>query len=137
MQIHPVPEKWAGMWRTISKGIDDAQKWSIEAHKARDEGKMRLYGKMVADRVSAIGNVQRLAFPGLLEQLSKDRGKVAIHTQIQTEPPAMLVYDNDEEFYSDCSNFEDEVKRDGEGAQAFGLTSLQNPIRPMNPEGAD
>jgi hypothetical protein len=137
MQTHPVPEKWAPMWRTISKGIDDAQAWLLEAHKARDAGKVRVYTKMVSDRVSAIGNLQRLAFGGLIEQLSKDRGRVAIHTMIQTEPPAMLIYDNDEEFYLDAKSGQEEMDRDGGGVQAYGYKSLKDPIKPMNPEGMD
>lgn len=138
MKAYPVPEKWVGMWLIMAKAIDDAQVWLVDAHKAKDKGKVHLYTKMVADRISAIGNLQRLAFGNLIENLSKDRGRVAIHTNVQTEPPAMLVYDNDEEFYAETSTFRDDVERDGvEGIQVFGMTSLKNPVKPMNPEGMD
>jgi hypothetical protein len=125
------------MWRTMSKAIDDAQATALEAHKAKDQGKVRLYAKIVADRVSAIGNLQRNVFGELIEQLSKDRGRVAIHTAIQTDPPAMIIYDTDEEFYLDVAEGQAEMKKEPGGAQAFGFKSLKDPTIPMNPEGAD
>lgn len=137
VKTYPVPEKYAAMWVTIAKGIEDAQGWAMAAYKAKDEGKVRIYGKMVSDRVSAISNLQRIIFPDLLEFLSKERGRAAVHTTIQIDPPAMMVYDDDAEFYLDAKKSTQEMERDGEGVQTYLHTSLNKPITPVNPEGAD
>lgn len=139
LKKYPVPEKWAGMWNTIAQSIDDAQKWSMEAHKAKNENKVRLYSKMTCDRVQAMGNLMRLAFGDFINSISEERAlggkKPAVHTGMEMNPAMLVVYDTDEEYYQDVEQLAAEGK-DGV-AMALGFTSLNAPTKPLNPEGLD
>lgn len=137
VKTYPVPEKYQGMWVTIAKSIDDAQGWLVDAHKAGEEGKKRIYTKMVSDRLSAIGNLQRIIFPNEIEALSRLSQRGTVHTSIEIEPPSMIVFDSDEEFYASAKGFQDEIKIGDTGIAAFGIQRLDKPITPVNPEGAD
>lgn len=134
MKTFLIPEKWVPMWIQVANAIEEAQDNALKAKLRGDIEGMKQWAYFVARRVSAIGNMQRLIFGAELEALSKERGRRAVHTNISTEPPAMIVYDNDEEFYADVK----EVHASSEGsATAYGFQSLQSPVQPVNPEGLD
>ncbi len=137
MKTFLVPEKYAPMWTLVATGIEAAQGWCLDAHKARDEPRLRIYTKMVADRISAMTNLQAIIFGDKIREISALRGGGTVHSMIQIDPPGMVVFDNDQEYYEEAKGLEAEIERDGAGIQVHAHVPINQATKPIDMEGMD
>lgn len=132
MTKYPVPEKHIPMWMEIFKSLINAQDWLDEARARQDEGKIRVYMKMVSDRTSALGNLQQIIWGPMLESLAHRPGQTqrTVRTAPNLDPPEMLVFDSEEEYRAALDASIKAAAAEGKGVVDAHLNASSQPEDP-------
>lgn len=103
MKVYAIPDEWKAMWQAAMGGLGRAQYHLEQADANKDEGGVRVWKAAVSDRTLALARLQDKIFGEFLFRLAKkpDGSLRTIRTSVSEDPPAMIVYDNDEEYHRD------------------------------------
>jgi hypothetical protein len=123
-----VPEKFVAEYLHLGGLVDAAQGKMLEARIKKDDEALNEWGAATVEAVAALGALMKRIWGRDLQSLLQIQGGSPVHTSYQMEPPAMVVYESEEEYLLDVEREEKACKESGDTfLHVHHLTGLKRP----------